>query len=188
VEDQALIERVQRGDRAAFEAIVARHQGAVYGYLRARLLQAADAEDLTQEVFLRCYAARARFDSGCLVRPWLIGIARNLLREHLRNLRRRKESAWTELCLELEDLVRHPDESACRYDDVLAELPKCLETLGPNARQAIGLHYTARLRFSEIGQRLRRSEGAVKLLMFRARQSLKSCLDRKHTPSANDRP
>jgi RNA polymerase sigma-70 factor (ECF subfamily) len=188
VEDQVLIERAQRGDRAAFEAIVARHQGAIYGYLRARLLQAADAEDLTQEVFLRCYAARARFDTGSLIRPWLIGIARNLLREHLRKLRRRKESAWTELCLELEDLVQRTDEAACPYDDVLAQVPKCLETLGPNAREAIGLHYTGRLRFAEIGQRLRRSEGAIKLLMFRARQSLKYCLDHRPPHAADDRP
>jgi RNA polymerase sigma-70 factor (ECF subfamily) len=186
VEDQALIERAQRGDRVAFEALVSRHQGAVYGYLRARLLQSADAEDLTQEVFLRCYQARARFDTTSLVRPWLFGIARNLLREHLRRLRRRKESAWTEMCLELDELLLHPAEGTDKYDDVLTHLPTCLESLGPSAREALGLRYTAKMRLAEIGQKLHRSEGAIKLLMFRARQALKYCLDRKLPQTTDD--
>jgi RNA polymerase sigma-70 factor (ECF subfamily) len=156
---------------------VAENQSAVFGYLRARLLQASDAEDLTQDVFLRCYQARARFDSSSQIRPWLIGIARNLLREHMRRMKRRREVAWTELCLELEEATASHAEGT--YDDVLVNLPSCLSALGPSARQAIDLRYTTRLRLAEIGQRLRRSEGAVKLLMFRARQALRYCLDRK---------
>src|SRR5687768_18183034 len=103
--EQALIEQAQRGDRAAFEQIVRQNQGMVYGYLRARLLQPVDADDLTQEVFLRCYLARARFDNSNQMRPWLLGIARNILREHIRKQKRRKEVAWTELCLELEEVA-----------------------------------------------------------------------------------
>lgn len=174
--DRSLIERAQQGDRAAFEQIVARHQSSVYGYLRARLMQSTDADDLTQEVFLRCYLARARFDSASLLRPWLFGIARNLLREHVRRLRRRKEVAWTELCLELEELAPAHDE---QYDDFLLQLPACLQSLGQSARQALDLYYASKLRLAEIGEQLRRSEGAVKLLMFRARQALKRCLDQK---------
>ncbi|HEY1067099.1 MAG TPA: RNA polymerase sigma factor [Pirellulales bacterium] len=177
MQDEALIERVKEGDRAAFETLVRRHESAVFGYLRARLVQPSDAEDLTQEVFLRCYLGRARFDSGSLVRPWLIGIARNLLREHVRRVTRRKEVAWTELCLELEDFVE--GDQPPLYEDVLSQLPDCVKSLGQSARQALELKYTAKLRLAEIGERLHRSEGAVKLLMFRARQALKSCLDSK---------
>jgi RNA polymerase sigma-70 factor (ECF subfamily) len=181
--EQALVRRAQRGDRAAFEQIVLRHQGAVYGYLRARVLQPIDAEDLTQEVFLRCYVARGRFDDTSLVRPWLFGIARNLLREHVRKQKRRKEVAWTELCLELEELspLEHDE-----YDDFLGFLPGCLQSLGQSARQALELYYAARLRLAEIGEQLRRSEGAVKLLMYRSRQALKRCLDHRRGSGAND--
>ena len=181
MQDQALVQRVIGGDRVAFEALVERHQRAVYGYLRARLFRRDDAEDLTQEVFLRFYAARARFDSSSLVRPWLLGIARNLLREHTRGVKRRKEVAWTELCLELDEMVRPGGglPAADETDDVLRHLPGCLEALGPSAREAIDLHYRRNLRLSDIGQKLRRSEGAVKLLMFRARQALRHCLDGK---------
>lgn len=178
-----LLQAAERGDRAAFEALVERHQRVVFGYLRARLFQAADAEDLTQEVFLRAYLARARFDSSRMVVPWLLGIARNLLREHARKTKGRREVAWTRLCLELDERVRADEEV---YDDMLAHLPACLEALGPSARQAIDLRYSCKLRLAQIGEKLRRSEGAAKLLMFRARQALRYCLERKSETSGND--
>lgn len=179
--EKDLIERAIQGDRDAFEAIVETHQAAVFGYLRSRLFQPNDAEDMTQEVFLRFYLTRARFDSANLVRPWLLGIARNLLKEHARKLRRRKEVAWTELCLELDDMLRpgSADSDEGMYDDVITYLPNCLESLGPSARNAIDLKYRSNLKLSAIGKKLHRSEGAVKLLMFRARQALKHCLDSK---------
>lgn len=176
MEEQALIEQAKRGDREAFAILVQRHQGAVFAYLRARLLQPNDAEDLTQEVFLRSFLSRAKFDSNSLLRPWLLGIARNLLREHVRKVTRRKEVGWTELCLELEDLA--PENNGW-YEDIMGYLPACLDQLGQSARQALDLRYQGRLRLSEIGEKLRRSEGAVKLLMFRARQALRNCLEKK---------
>ncbi len=175
VSDQTLIEQLRRGDRTAFALVIERNQRSVYGYLRARLQQASDADDMTQEVFLRFYLSQARFDSTALVRPWLLGIARNLLREHVRDVKRRKEVAWTELCLELESVLP-PDALWSDADDVIRYLPKCLEELGPSARQAVDLHYRSQRKLAEIGHELHRSEGAVKLLMHRARQALKDCL------------
>ena len=175
VSDQTLIEQLRRGDRSAFAQVIERHQRSVYGYLRARVQQASDADDMMQEVFLRFYLAQARFDSTALIRPWLLGIARNLLREHVRDVKRRKEVAWTELCLELESVLP-PDALWTDADDALRHLAKCLEDLGPSARQAIDLHYRSQRKLVEIGRELHRSEGAVKLLMHRARQALKDCL------------
>jgi RNA polymerase sigma-70 factor (ECF subfamily) len=164
--------------RRALETLIQDHQGAIYGYLRSRLSQPADAEDLTQEVFLRWYLNRQRFDASQKVRPWLIGIARNVLLEHLKRLRNRKEVAWTELCLQLEQLIDFPDDDD-RYVELLPHLPRCLEELGPSARQALTLRYQANLSLVQIAEQLHRSEGAVKLLMFRARQALRQCLQSK---------
>ena len=176
IEDLTLLTAVQRGDRTAFDALIRGHQQAVYGYLRARLVVAADAEDLTQEVFLRAYQSRARFDEQVLIRPWLLAIARNSLREHIRKAQQRKEVAWTELCLQLETLVGpQPD----RNDAMIERLPDCIHELGPSARDALDMRYRAQLRLEEIATRLKRSEGAVKLLMFRARQALRLCLESK---------
>jgi len=168
------------GDAAglALQTVIRENQGAIYGYLRSRLGQPADAEDLTQEVFLRWYLNRARFDESHKVRPWLIGIARNVLLEHLKHLKNRKEVAWTELCLQLEQLTDFKDDDG-RYVEVLPHLPRCLEELGPSARQALTLRYQSNLGLAEIAAALGRSEGAVKLLMFRARQALKQCLQSK---------
>jgi len=174
--ERALVERAQRGDKSAFAALVDLHQRAVFGFLRARLLEPADAEDLCQEVFLRCYLGREKFERAPAVRPWLFGIARNLLREHVRRVVRRREVAWTEMCLELDSLVETPD---AHDEDALTHLPICLDSLGKSAREALDLRYSARLKLAEIGEKLHRSEGAIKLLVHRARQALKNCLDRK---------
>lgn len=173
---RALVTASQRGDKKAFAVLVELYQNSVYGYLRARLAEPADAEDLCQEVFLRCYLGREKLARATAVGSWLIGIARNLLREHVRRQHRRREVGWTELCLALEQLV---GEQHSESNDALNHLPKCLESLGQSAREAIDLRYRSQLRLAEIAQHLRRSEGAVKLLMHRSRQALKNCLDRR---------
>jgi len=183
-EEAVLVLAAQRGDRQAFARLVERHQRTVYGFLRARLTESADAEDLCQEVFLRCYLGREKLQRATAVGAWLTGIARNILREHVRRMSRRREVAWTELCLELDQLTHNHDG---HEHDAMAHLPKCLDSLGQSAREAIDLRYRAQLRMEEIGRRLRRSEGAVKLLVHRARAALRNCLERKLTPGAGER-
>ena len=170
-------DRLARGDRDAFADLLAQHQKPVYGYLLARLAAPADAEDLCQEVFLRWFQGREKLPQADSLRAWLLGIARNVLREHIRAVQRRREVAWTELCLELDEMVQQ--ESPDSGDEALDHLPGCLESLGRSAREALEMRYRARHRLGEIGRLLHRSEGAVKLLMYRARQALKNCLDRK---------
>ena len=174
--EQTLLSAARRGDKQAFSQIVLEHQQAVYGFLRARVLEPADAEDMTQDVFLRCYVGHEKLERATAIRAWLIGIARNLLHEHARRARRRREVAWTELCLELDRLT---DGQIVPENAALQHLPGCLDSLGKSARQALDMNYHAKLRFAEIGSKLKRSEGAIKLLMFRARQALRHCLDGK---------
>ncbi len=169
-------EAMRRGERDALAALVRQHQGAVYGYLRARLVEAADAEDLTQEAFLRCYLVRDRFPGTAAARCWLLGIAKNLLREHVRRVARRRETPWTELCLEVDALAEARGETE---NEALALLPGCVQSLGESARQALKLRYRDRLSLAAVGGMLRRSEGAARLLMYRARNALKHCIDRK---------
>ena len=162
-------------DRAAVEAVVAAHQKMVYGFLRARLADASAADDLCQEVFLRYLTSRPLVAKGSgETSAWLVGIARNVLREHARRWARRREVSWTELCLDVESTGGDVETDT---DDRLARIPACLDGLGKTARTALDLHYGERLRLAEIGRRFDRSEGAVKLLLFRARQAVRRCLD-----------
>lgn len=174
--DDILVHAAQAGDARAFEILIERHQRAVFGYFRARVLEAADAEDLCQEVFMRCFQMPVSFEAPVMVRPWLMGIARNVLREHIRKLTRRREVAWSSLCLDVDDGTELCDG---KYDEMVGHLPGCIETLGGSARDALDMYYRCRMRLADIGERLRRSEGAVKLLIYRARQALKQCLSRK---------
>lgn len=175
-EDALLIQALQCNDREALGAFVQRQQGFVFGYLRSRMVDPTDADDLCQEVFLRCLAGKVRFRGDVPVRPWLLGVARNVLREHIRRSRRRKEVEWTELCLELDALT---EEDCSDYRIVHGWLHSCIESLGQSAHQALKMHYFARLKMAQIAEKMRRSEGAVKLLVFRARQALKECVTRK---------
>lgn len=175
-EDALLIEALQRNDREALGAFVQRQQGFVFGYLRSRLADATDADDLCQEVFLRCLDGKVRFRGDVPVRAWLLGVARNVLREHIRRSRRRKEVEWTELCLELDSLTQ---EDYGDYRAVHIWLNSCIDSLGKSAHDALKMHYYARLKMAQIAEKMRRSEGAVKLLVFRARQALKECVTRK---------
>jgi len=178
-EETQIVQAAQGGDRQAFSLLVQKHQRTVFGFLRARLIDAADAEDLCQEVFIRCYLGREKLERATTVGAWLTGIARNILREHVRKMSRRREVAWTELCLELDQLTRVHEG---HEHDAMSHLPKCLDALGQSAREAIDLRYRAQLRMEEIGRRLKRSEGAVKLLVHRARQALRNCLQRRLSP------
>lgn len=162
-------------DRDAATAVVQAHQRAVYGFLRARLHDGGTAEDLCQEVFLRYLTGRTiPADRPGEQMAWLVGIARNVLREHVRRCVRRKEVSWTALCLDVES-GSADDGSA--DEETLARLPACLDGLGQTARSALDMHYGESLRLAEIAGRFGRSEGAVKLLLFRARQAVRRCLE-----------
>jgi len=178
-DDAVLLAASRRGDHAAFATLVRRHERPVFAYLRARLPGNADIEDLCQEVFVRLYTARALPPDAAAadLLPWLVGIARNVLREHVRRVRRRREFAWTELCLEIEERAAADERSPGRYDDALTRLPECLQALGPSARQAIDLYYGSDLSLRDMALQFKRSEGAMKLLVHRARQAVKRCLD-----------
>lgn len=175
-EEAQLVAAVQRGEPNAFATLVQTHHRLVFGFLRARLLEWADAEDLCQEVFLRCYQGREKLERATTIASWLVGISRNLLREYVRRQSRRREVAWTELCLEIDRLT---ESRSGGFDEAVAYLPACMESLGPSAREAIDLYYRDHRKMAQIGVKLKRSEGAVKLLIHRARLALKNCLERK---------
>lgn len=164
--------RNEPSQTADFSAVYAENYALVYGYMRARIFQSHDVEDLCQEVFLRVFRMLKRYDESVPIRFWLLGIARNVLREYVRRVSRRKEVAWAELCLDLEETV----EAESPYDDILPLLPICTLRLTESAREAIRLQYMAGLGLQTVAERLNRSLGAVKVLLHRARQFLRRCI------------
>jgi RNA polymerase sigma-70 factor, ECF subfamily len=86
--DAPLVERAQKGDRAAFAALVERYQQPLGSYLWRLTRDRELASDLTQDAFLRAYRSIAATPPGLLVRPWLYRIATNLAYDEFRRRRR----------------------------------------------------------------------------------------------------
>ena len=161
-------------EAADFSTVYAENHALVHGYLRARIFRSHDTEDLCQEVFLRTFRLLKQYDGSTPIRYWLLGIARNVLREFVRKVRRRKEVAWAELCLELEETV----QTESPYEDILPLLPVCTLQLTESAREALNLRYMSGLKLQDIAERMGNSLNAVKVLMHRARQALRRCIQR----------
>jgi len=171
-DDAELAASVKQGDRTAFATLYSRHYSIVFGYFRARVLDSHVAEDLAQEAFMRIFGAIGRFDTKLRFQSWLMGICRNVLREQVRHIMRRREIGWTELCMDVEGMV----EDDGLYEDVLHLVPGCMSKLSEHSAQSLHLHYMGGMKVEKIANKLGRTLGAVKVLMVRARQALKRCI------------
>ncbi len=81
--DQAIVERVQRGDKRAFELLVAKYQRKVHRLLSRLVRDAAEVEDITQEAFIKAYRALPQFRGESAFYTWLYRIAINTAKNHL---------------------------------------------------------------------------------------------------------
>ena len=143
----------------AFAAIFERHFDAVYGYARRRVGTAL-AEEIATDTFARAFDRRRTFDAARGdARPWLFGIAANLLRRHWRTERRR-----------LEAYARAGDRAAPSAGDAAQiEVVAALDSLSRNEREALFLFAVAGLSYEEIAEALRIPIGTVRSRIARAR-------------------
>lgn len=172
--DEALMGRYMAGEEAAFAALFARHAGRLYGYFTHRTGSRAQAEDLTQQTWLRVHHARQRFQVEARFLPWLYTIAANLGRSSARAHAREHLTADGAL----------PEEQALPQDlqePGLSEshraVRQALLSLPEGQREVILLHRFQGLDFAEIAAALGISEGAVKLRAHRGYQQLRVLLD-----------
>ncbi|MDP9036659.1 MAG: RNA polymerase sigma factor [Myxococcota bacterium] len=173
------MDRCARGDEGAFDELYRSAAPRVRGFLLRLCGDHALADDLTQEVFLRIHRARGSFAVGAAALPWMLAIARNGFRDHVRRaqlrpattLRGDHAGAHSEAApetrgdeaffgREMLDVVRH----------VLLRLPVA-------QREAFVLIRFEGLSVSEAAQILGATEGAVKLRAFRAYEALRAALD-----------
>ena len=159
---------------AAFDALFLRHHVAIRRYLHARIGEAALAEDLAAETFVRAFAARARFDDrGHGVRAWLFTIATNLLRDELRAQERRKRSSG---------LVPGSASAAAPALPTDPALAALLRRLPREQLEVLLLHAWADLGYEEIAAVLEIRVGTVRSRLHRARARLQRALP-NHDPA-----
>ncbi|MEQ8764515.1 MAG: sigma-70 family RNA polymerase sigma factor [Planctomycetota bacterium] len=184
-EDMRWMLRAKLGDLEAFEALVTRHFAPMRRFIQRSLGHLETAEDLTQEVFLRAFRARARYEPTAKVSTWLYTIAVNLVRTHARRL------ATGRLCparggdVPPELPSKRSCPSAALDEEERAGLVRQeIAALPDSHREPLILSFYQGLRYREIAEVLGCTENAVKIRLLRARQALHDRLAPKLAPDS----
>jgi RNA polymerase sigma-70 factor, ECF subfamily len=163
------IARAKEGDRDAVRLLYNRYSDNVYGYIRSIVRDEKEAEDLTQQVFMKLMLVIGKYnDCGVPFSGWLLRLARNIALDHLR-VRRPTPT---------EDLVgadTHVDDSA---QDTARDLYTALDTLPDEQRRVMVMRHIVGLSPPEIAEQMGRSESSVHGLHHRGRRALKQELMR----------
>ena len=173
--DETLVERVKKGNQGAFSQLVHRHQETVYSICYRMTGNAAEAEDLAQEAFLRFYRGLNSFRAGACLRPWLHKITTNVCLDALRRCNK--------ATLPLEELIEgenHPQvrsvdelpEDACLSRETQLDVQSALLRLPGDYRVVLVLRYLDDLSYQEIAQVLDVPVSTVETRLFRAKQML----------------
>jgi RNA polymerase sigma-70 factor (ECF subfamily) len=161
----------------SFEEAFASEFATLHRYLRRRVGEST-ADELAAQTFATAYASWHRFDPSRSLRPWLYGIAANLLRHHWRS-ERRMLRAYARTGID--PVVADDDETVARLDADAQRrvLAAALGELRPQDREILLLHAWAELSDSEIGAALSLPTGTVKSRLHRTRERLRHHLDRQ---------
>lgn len=180
--DAELMLRVRDGDSASFALLLERYRGPVINFLYRMVQNQAVAEELAQEVFFRVYRSRATYEPTAKFTTWLFRIATHLALNWIRDGKREQGH---------ESIDQGPvDESASRqFSDGspsveqklvlqarLAEVRAAVETLPDKQKAAVLMHKYQEMEYTQIATVLSCSESAVKSLLFRAYETLRSRL------------
>ncbi len=165
--DELLAIRCQLGERAGFDALVARWHEPMWRYLRRLAGQDDAARDLMQDTWLRVLRGIASLREPAKLRPWLFGIARRVAMDKLR-YEYARPAAWD---VEL-DALAAPEPDLVIEAEVVA-LDAGMARLPAFEREALTLFYLRELSIDEIAELLGCPVGTIKSRLFRARQSLR---------------
>jgi len=184
--DTSLVERCLSGDETAWEALVRTHSRRVYGLCYRFTSSDCEAQDLTQEVFLRVFRTLKTFRSteGSFG-TWLTRLTRNLLIDNYRRTRQNRVTDSIEDQLPvLEEVVAasaHP-EGMLAGREASEILQAALQKLSPDLRETVILRDLQGMEYREISQVLRIPEGTVKSRLNRGRAELARVLRRQKVP------
>jgi RNA polymerase sigma-70 factor (ECF subfamily) len=179
--DVALMLRVQADDSAAFAELIHRYRARIQGRIVKRLGDHEEAEDLTQEVFLRLFRHRKRYRPTARLSTWLYHIAHNVtcnaVRARLNRTARSvpDRSAPTPRPSLLQDKTNGPSESMERSEAALI-VRAAVQSLANRQRTAVELFQFQNHSYAEVAAELAMTPKAAKSLLYRARGQLRSAL------------
>jgi RNA polymerase sigma-70 factor (ECF subfamily) len=181
------IERLRRGEAAAFEELVAERSGEIYGLLFRLTENSEEARDLTQETFLRAFQSIGRFRGEADLRTWIYRIAINQARNRWRWWRRRRRDSTVSLdavqgqsnqalIATLAESSKNPEQQTLAHERELA-LRSALQKVGRAYRETLILRDIEGFTYEEIAATLGINVGTVKSRLARGRQELKRKLE-----------
>jgi RNA polymerase sigma-70 factor (ECF subfamily) len=135
--DEELMQAYVRGDERAFEVLFRRYAPVVHAMTRRALHDEELAKELTQQTFYRLHGARADFRDGAKLKPWLLTIAMNLVREHWRQ-RKRRPQADVDLDARA---APTPEASALELEQRSQAVHAAIAQLPANYREVVELHW-----------------------------------------------
>ena len=173
-----LIERCLAGDQHAWEQIVRLHWRKVFNLAYKFVGKHDEAEDLTQDIFLKIFKALATFDRRANFQTWIVSISRNLCIDHYRSVRKERQTIAREVDtgdLQPASADRGPYQAA-EHQDLRELLRQALQALPATLRTAVILRDLQELSYQEIADQLGLPEGTVKSRINRARNLLREKL------------
>jgi RNA polymerase sigma-70 factor (ECF subfamily) len=172
----------------AFEAVVAVHHAEIHRYLARVTRRPSDADDLSQETFLRAFRAHGRLTPGANVRAWLFAIATNLCRNHWRSEARRRRAHETIGSRgEREDAGGPEGEAVLEQANI--RVTGVVGALPLKQRLAFTMRKIHELEYDEIGKSLGCSEESARAHVFQALRKVRRALgDLAITPSGAGEP
>lgn len=186
---QVLVERCLKGDSFAWTELVKAHHRRVYGLCFRFTGSATDAEDLTQEVFLKVYGNLTSFDlARGTFQTWLTTMTRNLLVDHFRRSRAQRvtdsmDAGWEGDSDDIPLLQRLADKGPTQHDRAVQKeiekmVQEALTRISPELREAVILRDLQDMDYKDIAKVLRIPEGTVKSRISRGRAELARLLER----------
>lgn len=176
----SLIEQCLAGDQLAWEQIVRQNWRKVFNVAYKFVGKHDEAEDLTQDIFLKIFKALNTFDRRANFQTWIISISRNLCIDHYRSVRKERQTIARDVdSSELQPATHERGPYAqAEHQDLRAQLRQALETLPVALRTAVVLRDLQELSYQEIADRLGLPEGTVKSRINRGRIELAHQLKR----------
>jgi RNA polymerase sigma-70 factor (ECF subfamily) len=166
-----LMQRLQAGDADACRELLDDIGPAVIGFLRRRIADSAELEDVYQEVFMALFEARQTYEPDRPLEPWLFAIARNVTADYLR--RNWTRASWQELAADPPD---RPDLSRDESPGAAPDLAEALDKLPPNQREAFSMLKLEGLSLEAAAARSGVSVGALKVRAHRAYKALRKLI------------
>ncbi|MBV9851093.1 MAG: sigma-70 family RNA polymerase sigma factor [Armatimonadetes bacterium] len=185
--DLALVDRCRRNDTAAFDEVVGRYKNKVYNYIYRMVGNTDDAEDLTQEVFVRMYTSLESFRRQASLHTWLFRIASNLCIDHFRRGKKARGAAYSldepppgdggegSGGHEVADAKYEPHR-LLEQQEMAEQIQQALGRLPEKLRTVLILHDIEDLPYEEIAQVVGCPLGTVKSRLFHARLQLRERL------------